>query len=256
MAEGYRYDSAFFDYIERGSRRSAAHVVGLVARALGPASVIDVGCGRGTWISAWIEAGVADCIGVDGDYVDRGSLVIPPDRFVASDLARPFDLARRFDLVESLETAEHIHPSCADIFLGNLVRHGGLVLFSAAVPGQGGETHVNEQPLDHWRRKFLALGYDAYDWLRPRIRDVAEIEPWYRYNALLYATDEAAARLPPDVRAARVPPDAPLPNLASLGWRARNACLRCLPRPVVHRLALLKHKAQNLAAARAKGEGA
>jgi SAM-dependent methyltransferase len=249
MAQGYTYGSDFFDYIERGSRRSAARVVQMVAQTLHPASVVDVGCGRGMWLAEWIKAGVTDCIGVDGDYVDRKALVVPGDRFIASDLSRTFDLARRFDLVQSLETAEHIAPEFAEIFIANLCRHGGVVLFSAAVPGQGGESHVNEQSPDYWCRKFLAHGYAAYDWLRPRIRDLTEIEPWYRYNSLLFATDEAARSLPSQVRAARLGPDVPVPNSAPLAWRTRNACVRCLPRAVVRRLVILKHKAHNLMAA-------
>jgi len=254
MAKGYVYDRAFFDYLERGSRRSAASVVGLVASALRPASVVDIGCGQGSWIAEWIKAGVADCAGVDGDYVDRSRLVMPGGQFRAHDLGKPFDLGRRFDLVESFETAEHIDPASADMFVANLTRHGDLVLFSAAVPGQGGESHINEQPPDYWRQKFLAQGYMAYDWLRPRIRSFSEVEPWYRFNTLLFATHEGAARLPPAVQAARLPHDAPVPNLASLAWRARNACLRRLPQPVVHRLAILKHKARNLASV-IDGEG-
>jgi SAM-dependent methyltransferase len=248
VAGTYSYDAQFFDYLDRGSRRSAARMVPIVAGRLQPRSVLDVGCGRGIWIDAWTRAGIEDCLGVDGDYIDRRRLAIPRERFVARDLSRSFDLGREFDLVQSLETAEHIDERFADAFIDNLCRHGRLVMFSAAVPGQGGEAHANEQHPEYWRRRFLTRGLAAYDWPRGAIRGLSEIEPWYRYNVLLFATGDAALRLPPEVRATRLDPGAPVPNIAPLSWRMRNACLRCLPGAVVHRIAILKHRAMNLVA--------
>ena len=245
MPDTYRYDAAFFDYLDRGARRSAARMVPIVAGRLRPRSVLDIGCGRGVWLAAWIAAGIEDCLGVDGDYVDRRHLAIPGERFHARDLARSFDLGRPFDLVQSLETAEHIDERFADAFVDNLCHHGRLVLFSAAVPGQGGESHVNEQPPDYWRRKFMKRGFAAYDWPRSAIRGLAAIEPWYRYNTLLFAAGDVAPRLPPAVAATRLDPGIPVPDVAPLVWRLRNACLRRLPGGVVHRIAVLKHRALN-----------
>jgi SAM-dependent methyltransferase len=247
VAETYKYDAQFFDYLDRGSRRSAARMVPIVAGRLQPRSVLDVGCGRGVWLEAWTRAGVEDCLGVDGDYVDPRRLAIPRERFVARDLSRTFDLGRDFDLVQSLETAEHIDERFADAFIDTLCRHGRMVLFSAAVPGQGGESHVNERPAEYWRRKFMARGFAAYDWPRAAIRGLAEIEPWYRYNALLFAADAVAPRLPPEVQATRLDPGSAVPNVAPFSWRMRNACLRCLPKAAAHRLAVLKHRVLNLA---------
>ena len=133
--------------MDPGSRRSAASIVALLAPKLKPNSVLDVGCGRGVWPSEWRRAGVADSIGVDGPYVDRASLTIPSESFVAWDLSQPLKLDRHFDLVQSLEVAQCIDAAYADVFVDSLCRHGELIMFSAAVPGQGGERHVNEQPL-------------------------------------------------------------------------------------------------------------
>ena len=242
----YQFPNEFFDYMDPGSRRSAASIVALLAPKLKPKSVLDVGCGRGVWPSEWRRAGVLDSIGVDGPYVDRASLAIPSEAFIAWDLSQPLQLNRHFDLVQSLEVAQCIDGAYADVFVDSLCRHGELIMFSAAVPGQGGERHVNEQPLEYWREKFAARGYATFDWIRPAISALPKIEPWYRYNCLLYATARIAAGLAPEIQAARIPTDAKVAELAPALWRMRNAVLRALPAGVVQQLALLKHKLHNL----------
>ena len=225
-----------------GSARSAASIVSLVAEKLRPKSVLDVGCGRGVWLSEWQRVGVGDCIGVDGPYVDRAGLAISPEHFIAWDLSRPLDLNRSFDIVQSFEVAQCVDSAFADVFVDSLCRHGELIFFSAAVPGQGGERHVNEQPLEYWREKFRLRGYVAFDWIRSIISGLKQIEPWYRYNMLMFATDRAAGKLPDDIQATKISTGADVVEVAPLAWRVRNATLRRLPRGVVHRLALVKHK--------------
>ena len=242
----YQFPNEFFDYMDPGSRRSASSIVALLAPKLRPRSVLDVGCGRGVWPGEWNRAGIADSVGVDGPYVDRASLTIPPKSFVAWDLSRPLNLERHFDLVQSLEVAQCVDLGFADVFVDSLCRHGELIMFSAAVPGQGGERHVNEQPLDYWREKFASRGYAAFDWVRPALASLPNIEPWYRYNCLLYATNRAATELPADIRATKIPVGIPAAEVAPATWRMRNAILRALPRGVVHQLALVKHKLHNL----------
>ena len=133
------YSSEFYDYIDTGSRLSAQVVARLLLGEMKVASLLDVGSGHGAWAREWSAAGVAKVVAVDGAYVKRDQLVIPAKSFIAHDLSTPLKLNRRFDLVQSLEVAEHLSAEHADIFIDNLVRHGDVVLFSAAVPHQGGE---------------------------------------------------------------------------------------------------------------------
>ena len=193
------YNSSFFDEVSQGTRESAHVVVPLVYELVRPASVLDVGCATGTWLSAWTNAGVADVLGVDGDYVDRTALEIPLGNFAPVDLQQPFSLGRRFDLVQTLEVAEHLDEERADGFVDSLVRHGDVILFSAAIPGQGGTHHVNEQWPSYWAKKFEKAGYTAYDVVRPRIWSDPRVQVWYRQNMLLFARGrdfgDAAARL-------------------------------------------------------------
>ena len=165
----HEYSGDFYAYIDAGSRRSARAVAGLLLPEIKIGSLLDVGAGHGAWAAEWLAAGVGDVLAVDGDYVRADQLAVPAKYFRAHDLAMPLDLGRRFDLVQSLEVAEHLPRARADLFVDNLVAHGDLILFSAAVPHQGGEHHVNEQPPQYWREKFAARGYQPFDFLRPRL---------------------------------------------------------------------------------------
>jgi 2-polyprenyl-3-methyl-5-hydroxy-6-metoxy-1,4-benzoquinol methylase len=124
-------------------------------------------------LAIWLQHGAKDVLGVDGPYVDQSRLHIPTSQFLASDLAYPLKLERQFDLVQSLEVAEHLPEQASEQFVDSLVRHGRLVLFSAATPGQGGENHINEQPWEYWRAKFAARNFELFDFLRPRLRSIA-----------------------------------------------------------------------------------
>jgi len=181
------YTQSFFDELARGTNESARIVVPVANKLLQPTSVLDVGCGVGTWLAEWGRAGVPDVLGLDGDYVDRGALEITRDQFAPTDLQRPFSLGRTFDLVQTLEVAEHLDESCADAFVESLARHGDTILFSAAPPGQGGTHHVNEQWPSYWAEKFARAGYAAYDIIRPQIWTNKRVALWYRQNILVFA---------------------------------------------------------------------
>jgi SAM-dependent methyltransferase len=222
------YDLKFFNAQEKGSIRSAQVFVEVLAPLLRPNCVLDVGCGRGGWLRAWRDVGISDCVGVDGPHIDTAQLRIPAADFVARDLAQPFDLMRRFDLVQSLEVAEHLPPASARDFVRSLVRHGDVVLFSAAVPGQLGVRHLNEQPLEFWRGLFREHGYAAFDVVRDLVRYRA-VEPWYRYNTVLYANPHGQARLPAACASARVTDATMLREGGNLLWKARRAIGSRLP---------------------------
>lgn len=244
----HTYDTHFMDYTAQSSRYSARTIVAKLRDAMPVASVLDIGCARGTWLDEWSKAGATDVFGVDGDYVKPEQLIIPPDRFRAADLSKPIDLGRRFELVQSLEVAEHVNAASADTFVENLARHAtGAILFSAAPPGQGGEFHVNEQPYEYWREKFRRAGYQPYDYLRPLIGDDSAISFWYRYNVVLYLTDERAAALSEALRATRVGVDAPIADISPPLFRLRKLAVRALPFGMQQMLARLKARMQSSA---------
>jgi len=235
------YDGGFYEYINAGSLSSARVVCPLIKEWLSPLSVLDVGCGAGAWCKVWGEVGVGQVAGVDGDYIDQSTLLIDPHQFTSRDLSQSFDMQRQYDLVVSLEVAEHVPLSSAKTFVENLVQHGKTVLFSAAVPGQGGLYHVNEQPLEFWRALFAESGYRCFDPLRPLLVSDHKVEPWYRYNTLLYVAEELVAGLPASVASTEVPQGTDIAELAPWAWRVRNRILGQLPGPVSRQLVRVKH---------------
>lgn len=192
---GREYDADFFAEIGTGSSASAAEVVPLLIELVSPGSVLDVGCGTGRWLAAWCDESVTDLVGVDGDYVDRTSLAVPATMFHAHDLTLPLDLGRRFDVVTCLEVAEHIPRRCEAQLIDSLVRHADVVVFSAAIPAQGGHGHINERWLSHWVSAFNERGFELVDALRPRLWTNENVEYWYRQNLVIFANDEGMKRV-------------------------------------------------------------
>jgi SAM-dependent methyltransferase len=190
------YTPEFFKTALGTSYASAQRIVPLVLAIVPARSVLDVGCGTGHFLRAFREAGVADITGIDGDHVPRDQLVIEPRHFVSGDLSQGFDLKRRYDLAVSLEVAEHLPPPAAEVFVAALVRHASVVVFSAAIPFQGGTAHCNEQWQSYWAQLFARHGYQPYDPFRPVIWRDGRVAWWYRQNILLFADAQARAAHP------------------------------------------------------------
>lgn len=235
----YEYGTDFYRFLASFAVQSAQRIVPALTAAVPVRSVADFGCGQGAWLSVWVDAG-ASVVGVDGPYIDKRHLLIDAGDFHAADLAAPIDLGRQFDLVQSLEVAEHLPAAKAAQFVDTLTAHGAFVLFSAAVPGQGGENHLNEQPLAYWRAVFRERGYCAVDYLRPLIRHDPSIARWYRCNIMLYAREDAVAALAEPARSRRVPDAEPLEDYWPLSYRLRHALVRQLPSGVIDRISRTK----------------
>lgn len=180
------YDDGFFEYLREKSRKSAQEIVPIVCNLVNPQSVVDVGCGTATWLAVFKEQGIKQVFGVDGDYVDRQKLEIESEKFYAFDLKQPLLLEQKFDLAVSLEVAEHLPLDTADTFIDSLTNLSSVVLFSAAIPEQGGVDHINEQWQDYWVDKFANKGYEVIDCIRPEIWQNDNVSYWYAQNILLF----------------------------------------------------------------------
>lgn len=191
------YDKSFYEnVVNAGALRSAELIVPVVLEecTYGVQRVVDVGCGEGIWTSVFAARGL-DVIGVDGDHVDRSRLQIDPGAFFARELDRAGSLTDVIpaDLAVSLEVAEHLPPSRAESFIEELCDLAPQILFSAAIPGQGGVGHVNERWPSYWADLFRDNGYVVTGALRFMFWEAAMqglCENWYCQNLLLAVRDD------------------------------------------------------------------
>jgi len=198
------YDEAFYKDQMQESYLSAKEMIAYVKPYIPKIhNVIDIGCGVGTWLKAWKEIGGGgiDIFGIDGNNVDETLFYIPKQSYAQVDLTKNYKQIsksiekkfkmKKFDLVESLEVAEHFDEKYAENFIQLLTSLGDIVLFSAAIPYQGGTHHVNEQPPYYWAKLFNQFDFVCFD-IHPSFWDDDEIAFWYRQNTLLYVHKDKA----------------------------------------------------------------
>jgi len=192
------YSETFFERNLRGSRDSARLVLPSLFQYRRPQSIVDVGCGLGAWLSAATELGVTEVLGIDGDHVERSALLIPESDFYSADLSHRVSLQRRFDLAICVEVAEHLPFERSESFVEDLTALSDVVLFSAALPYQGGTEHINEQWLEFWAILFRRHGYLPFDFLRSGLWGAAGVEFWYSQNLMIFCTEAGSRDFPPN----------------------------------------------------------
>jgi len=197
---GYAPD--FFKTLGRDAETSARRLVPMLMDLVRPNSVIDVGCGNGAWLAVFGEHGITDMLGVDGPWVPADQVRIRPSQLMRFDLTQPLQLDRRFDLALCLEVGEHLPAASARGFVQSLSRLAPVIAFSAAIPFQGGNKHVNEQWPDYWQALFAAQDYRLIDCLRALLWNDPLIQPFLAQNLMLYVDADYLARTP-SLRAAQ-----------------------------------------------------
>jgi SAM-dependent methyltransferase len=228
------YTANFYQTYLEESRGSARSLLPHVMRMFGPSSVIDIGCGVGTWLSVFHELGVTETLGVDGSYVNTSQLLIDRDHFRSHDLSQPLRLDKAFDLAISLEVAEHIPAVNAKSFVDSLTELAPLVLFSAAIPHQGGDNHVNEQWPEYWIERFAERRFVAYDCIRPLVWDDPSVAYYYAQNAFIFVHHEHVVDYP--VLEKLTPAAGALSRVHPRRWLEANDPRRQHLRPLVQAL--------------------
>ena len=83
-------------------------------------------------------------------------------------------------------TAEHLDSLAARTLVSTLTSFSQLVVFSGAIPHQGGNHHVNEQWPEYWAKLFAEKGY-FLEWdPRLTIWNNSNIASCYRQNLLIF----------------------------------------------------------------------
>lgn len=171
-----------------------------------PSSLLDIGCGTGTWLAAAKTAGIDDVQGVDGIAVPLDQLAVDRSLIRIHDLRQSLALGRRFDVVLCLEVAEHLDEASGDRLVKSLVQHADAIVFSAACPHQRGQHHVNCQWPVYWQERFNRHGFACDDAVRRLLWNEPRVEVWYRQNMFIAkrssragSEDRLAAVVHPDL---------------------------------------------------------
>ena len=158
------YHPHYHDEKATPSRRAAERILPIVFDVVDVQSIVDVGCGPGSWLSVARKLGVRTLTGVEGEWATEwfgGDRRAAADDFdlVFTNLEDELRLPQTFDLAICIEVIEHLSPARGKSLVIDLCRCAPCVLFGAAIPGQRGPNHLNTQWLSHWASCFAACGY-------------------------------------------------------------------------------------------------
>lgn len=192
------YDKRFYEDEGSSAFFSAQIILPYVMKHIKCKTVIDFGCGTGEWLKIAKEScGIEHILGIDGEYV-KEYLKISENEFLAHDLTKKLNLNIKYDLAISLEVAEHLPINSAKVYVQNLTEHADIILFSAAIPYQGGTSHMNEQYPSYWKVIFCEFGFSMCDCLRTKFWNDKRIDKFYRQNMFIYCKKELKQEIEKD----------------------------------------------------------
>lgn len=188
-----KYDRNFYINRHEKTQTTANDILSILFRVMAFRSVIDIGCGVGTWLNSALRLGSKTILGIEGHWLEKDFAVVDKEFIKTQDLENKIQVESKFDLAITLEVAEHLSEMRADSFIDDLCALSDLVLFSAAIPNQGGSHHINEQWQSYWARRFKERGYHVYDIIRWKIWSRSDIATWYKQNTIVYCRAASAA---------------------------------------------------------------
>ena len=165
---------------------SAEKILNIIFQYYRPKNIIDVGCGSGSWLKAAGDMGVESLTGIDGKWLKREMLLSDDIKLITHDLDKSIPPSGNFELAISLEVAEHLPENRAESFIEDLCKLSNVILFSAAIPHQGGDHHINEQWQSYWYGMFRDNNYLCFDIIRHQLWEDELVKSWYKQNCLMY----------------------------------------------------------------------
>jgi hypothetical protein len=156
------YNEEFFEWhLKHAHEYSMRNMEWLLEEYPHIQDVIDFGCGIGSYLLAASKK-IDVFWGIDIGY-EQARKYIDPEilPFIHQGDCCEEQNIFNADLILCIETAEHIPPSKSEQLVRNLVRNTteyGMIIFSAAPPGQQGTGHINCQPKSFWIELFDKYG--------------------------------------------------------------------------------------------------
>jgi hypothetical protein len=186
-----KYDQAFYAAQMYRSKEGADLILDYLFGIIGvPDSIIDFGCGAGGWLKAAQELGVEKVHGIEGEWISEVDTLVPQENIFKIDLAKELIHGNlqfgRYGLAISLEVAEHLPITAAKPLVQAMIDSSDIILFGAAIPGQGGVNHINEQYQSYWQELFIERGFLSFDIVRPHFWTCDRISEDKRQNPILF----------------------------------------------------------------------
>ena len=190
------YKKTFYENRDEMTIHSAKKILEIIKEIIINAKVLDLGCGVGTWAKVAKEMGAKEVRGLDGPWVDTNLIEIDQKEFSTLDLNKnTINFDKNFDLIIWLENIEHLSKGKGEEIINHITNHTDFVLFSGAIPDQGGKGHLNERWQSYWAEYFDKKGFKAFDVIRPKIWKDEYIPFWYKQNIVLYANSQSANKI-------------------------------------------------------------
>ena len=153
-----------------------------IAKSKSIKQTYDFGSGHGEYTANFIASNI-NCIGFDGNPITS---TIPNCK--VQDLTDRNWQREPVDFLLCLEVCEHVPKEYELALIDSIVRHlnhGGTVILSWAIPGQGGLGHVNCQTNEYVIKLFQKRGFvynkEESDFLRKH-----SVEPWFNNTILVF----------------------------------------------------------------------
>jgi hypothetical protein len=170
--EGQRFDVSLAGAIAEFCR---AHIL---------VTVLDLGCGDGSYVRYLNESpNIFMSTGVDGN---PNTEILAGSNCWQADLSQPLYLPKPIDLIVSLEVGEHIPVEYESVFLDNVVKYAKKwIILSWAVPGQGGDGHINCRDNDYIIEKMAQRGF-IINWEESfKLRAESSLS-WFKNTLMVY----------------------------------------------------------------------
>jgi SAM-dependent methyltransferase len=182
------------DYFDEGIfSTDYGALAGAIFSAYKPKKIIEFGCGPGHLTRALAKLG-ASVVALDAfsspDFGDYPNVKFDKIDLNDSALLSRFLTGKQFDMAICTEVAEHLQPSSSEHLIRCLTGCAPVVIFSAAIPHQGGHGHINCADRGFWHGLFVKYDFKVVDSLRKKLRGNESLAIWYKLNVLDYISTQ------------------------------------------------------------------
>jgi len=191
----YNYSDNFYKSVSVRAEETADQVIKILYNFIEQMkSIKDIGCGSGTWLKKFNEIGQFqkifgfDLIGaIEKDVRSLDEKIV----FEAIDFENIVEnIFPKTDLSLFLEVAEHLTENTAKKIIKFICETSNMVIFSAAIPGQGGYNHMNEQLMSYWVKQIEINQFIVFDSFREEMNKHQNLPFYYRNNIVLAISRE------------------------------------------------------------------